>query len=120
VSTYPMPVITRAREHHAAEWTPTEIRRLLRDEFGVNPALSTVKMWVNEGYAESRRRDGRARMRSRPRRLGRTREAQVAFAMRLRARGVPATSVEKVLAELFDNPLSAYHVRVLADEAVAA
>lgn len=48
-------IVARAREHRQAEWSLREIKRLLQQEFGVDPSVNTVHGWVVPLMAERAR-----------------------------------------------------------------
>lgn len=54
-----MPTITRARQLAAGGWTEREIQRLLAEEFGVRPAINSIRYWTDEKFRqqELKRRD---------------------------------------------------------------
>lgn len=54
--TYPAAAAARARELHAATWEVGAIRRIIGREFGRTPQHETVRCWVDEEFAERRRR----------------------------------------------------------------
>jgi hypothetical protein len=61
---YTSDVVARAREHHAAGWKPSEIRRLIESEVGQRPDWATVKAWVDPKAAEKRRQRTRKSQRA--------------------------------------------------------
>jgi hypothetical protein len=110
---YPMPIITRAREHGAAGWKAAEVRRLIGEEFPDHtPTLTTVSRWIDSDYAERQReccRHGRATMAHRwgwRRRVRRIRE--------LRDAGLRFPEVVKVLRLDFGLDLTLVQVEKLA------
>lgn len=63
---YPAKYAHRARELKEAGWMPTAIRLILKREFGVKPATSTIHRWTNPSYAERYRATQRVKPWRRP------------------------------------------------------
>jgi hypothetical protein len=53
-----MPTITRVRQLFAGGWSEREIQRLIVEEFGVRPAINSIRYWTDEKFRrqELRRR----------------------------------------------------------------
>jgi hypothetical protein len=53
---YSSRVVAQARSLSKAGWAPGDICNILHKETGRRPVLETVKCWVDDDYAEKRRR----------------------------------------------------------------
>lgn len=55
---YPMTLVSLARKLYGDgdSWSPTQIKRYLAAEYGVDVALVTVRCWVVPGFADEQRR----------------------------------------------------------------
>lgn len=62
---YSTRAVTRAREHVAAGWSISKTAKLIQTEFGMRPAITTVRIWTDPDYAELVRRRTRLRERKR-------------------------------------------------------
>lgn len=107
---YPMPVVTRAREHSEAGWKPGKIALLLKKEFGLTISVVTVRRWVDPDYADRQRRSqdqsewkNRWGWKRRLRRIRELRDAEITF-----------DAIAKLLRLDFDLDLSKTQVERLA------
>jgi hypothetical protein len=81
---YSVVVVTRAREHVAAGWSAYKTCRLLEQEFGVRPNLTTVRTWTDPEYAERfAEKNRRTARRSWTRTVGRKPHARTSAEWRL-------------------------------------
>lgn len=105
---WPTSVAVQARKFHADGWTTRQIARLIEKEHGVAPSPNTVKCWVDQDYAERRRKDFAHYHRQRadwqftfPGRGFRSSEYQAAFIRRLRKEGAAVASIAAVCRVVF-------------------
>lgn len=102
---YSARMAAKAREHHRAGWKPSEIPRLIRSEFGLTPASTTVRRWVDPKYAARQAAWNRSKAASKSQ----------AYRQRvltdLRGRGLSVRALGQVSAVLWGEELSAVQVR---------
>lgn len=106
---YPAAIAIQARELHDSGWNACEIRRILRQEHGLQIAETTIRRWTDADFA--RRRDESNRRHSVKVRAQQwtfalpgaqvSPEYRAAFMARLRQERVPMTSIAKVSTILF-------------------
>lgn len=119
---YSSRVVAQARSLAEAGWEPGEIRNILHKEIGRRPTLETVRCWVDEAYADRRRRAFAAQKRKERRERGVTWLPQCAntdtkchrmFA--LREAGLPNTSIAAVMKLDYGVELTHHQVRYFFD-----
>jgi hypothetical protein len=113
---YRQEVIDRAREHGNAGWSRTDIARLLGEEFGHAPCTITIAGWLDEEYAERRRRETRAAKRRQLARKSKPRrdispELRLEKMRKLRTAGATLKAIAIVSDVLWGEPLTADQVR---------
>lgn len=118
--------VALATQLAAAGWRPSEIPAILSRELGIKPpARSTVHYWLNDGYAEKRRRSGRARKRKHVaahasgsmRSNHRTPEFRLTRMRALRTAGLSHAAIAKVMTLDFpDAPLTRHQVAGALDD----
>ena len=113
---YRQEVIDRARQHGEAGWGKTDIARLLADEFGHAPNPITIAGWLDEKYAERRRRETRAAKRRHVARNSKPRrdispELRLEKMRKLRRAGATLKAIAIVSDVLWGVPLTSEQVR---------
>jgi hypothetical protein len=117
VQSYPVATMSRARELHAAEWTPTEVRGLLEQEGHPVPSVKTLQKWFDPKYGARQLAKARALARAKRAetavfRLPSSRpEYQKAFMVVLRRQGLSYRDIAVVASIVFGARLSAEQAR---------
>ena len=122
-------VVAFAKSLHEGGWGVTAIRRMVGEEFGVpQPSANAVRLWVDPAWAERRRESQRREMRKRYAADAKFRfscpnagtvEYREAFVRRLADEGVSVRSIPRVLAVMFDEPLTYNQCRYIIEEKAA-
>jgi hypothetical protein len=111
---YSTAVVRRALEHVQAGWTAYRACKLLEQEFGVRPSLTTVRTWTDPAYAVSfAKKNQRNSRRSHDRRVGRkpltrvSAEWKLARMRELHDAGLPLEAIGIVAGVWWGEPLHA-------------
>lgn len=120
MSPYTVATMLRARELRTDGWSHADIARLIEQETGRRPSRDSVRRWTDEKYRERKNAQVAESQRVAAARAAGYRlpsdapEYRAAFILRLRAEGVPWSSIARVCCVVFGGRWSRERVQAMA------